>query len=303
MKAKKTSKGNIYFAIIALFMTVAFTFSVSLAKYFHKQEYPIELSFIQTPVHFNFSPGETHAFTIPYDGYYAFQLWGGVGGNSKRHFAFAGVEEIYEIGGSGGVVKAVGYFQKGDILTITVGMRGSTSAGGFGGGGDGASDTGPAFNSYYGGGGGGATDVRVSTGIADDRILVAGGGGGASGGNIGSAGQNYPPSAGGNGGSVKSSFKGTNGDGIGFGYGGTQTGGEGWQNGTLGSGGNAQYSGGGGGGGYHGGGGAYGSGGGGGGGSSYIAGDLDTEIPSGLPGRPDESDQKNGYAIISFLGN
>ena len=289
--------------MVILCLTASLTLSNTFGKYTQETKYSLELTVKPKPIHFHFTPGKEHSFTVRYDGYYAFQLWGGAGGSSKRRFAIAGTEEYYAFGGLGGMITAVGYFQKDEVLTITVGLCGNTNTGGFGGGGNGGTDTGNFFNYYYGGGGGGATDVRISSGIPGDRILVAGGGGGASGGNVGSLGYNYPPTFGGNGGSAENGFFGTSGSGQGFGYGGTQTeGGAGWQNGTPGVGGNAQYSGGGGGGGYYGGGGASGSGGGGGGGSSYIESSFTTNIPSELPERDSQFDTKDGYATISFFG-
>ena len=287
-------------AIVFLFILAALTFSSSLAKYFFRVEYPMKLALSE---HFTFSPGSVHTFVIPYDGYYAFQLWGGDGGDSKNVWDTGA--EIYELGGSGGMVAAMAYFKTGEVLTVVVGTKGGTSAGGFNGGGSGGTDFAPIFNNYYGGGGGGATDIRLSAATLTDRILVAGGGGGGSGGRLTMGGSGYWPAHGGNGGTEAGKQLGEDGLGEGFGSGGSQTaGGDGHQFGKLGDGGGGQYSGGGGGGGYYGGGGAYGSGGGGGGGSSYIGNEFVSEVPSGLPDRDYYSEsEKDGYAIVSFLGD
>ena len=285
---------------IALCLSAVLTFSVSSAKYATRHEYTIRLAMAE---HFTFSAGTQHTFEIPYDGYYAFRLWGGDGGNSQNSWSSG--EDIYQLGGEGGEVAGVSYFRKGTVLVITVGTKGGTTGGGFNGGGSGGTYLLPVFNDYFGGGGGGATDVRLSSGDIGDRILVAGGGGGGSGGSLGASGQNFQPGYGGNGGSTSGNMNGENGDGDGSGLGGTQTsGGPGWQSGSLGQGGNGNYSGGGGGGGYYGGGGAYGSGGGGGGGSSYIAGEFIIGAPEGLPDISDYvTNARDGYAIISFLGS
>ena len=282
--------------LVAVYLAVAFTFSASSAKLAERQTYTLRLAMAE---HFFFSAGEFHAFEIPYDGYYAFQLWGGDGGDSKALWWNGG--EIYELGGAGGAVAAISYFAQGTNLVIAVGTRGDTTAGGFNGGGDGSSNYSSSFfNDYHGGGGGGATDVRLSGGELSDRILVAGGGGGAGGGD-----SRYWPTSGGNGAANAGNYAGANGDGAGYGQGGgLSAGGEGNQHGGLGYGGAAAHSGGGGGGGYFGGGGAYGSDGGGGGGSAYVADRFTIAVPDGLPDRSNYlTDVKDGYAIISFLGS
>ena len=296
VKKMKLKKHGGLLALVSVCAAVALTFSFSSAKHAVRHEYKLKLAMAE---HFTFSPGNSYNFEIPYDGYYAFKLWGGAGGNSRNSWWDG--QEIYQLGGEGGEVAAVSYFTKGTVLTITVGTRGGTTGGGFNGGGDGGDYYfSSLFNDYYGGGGGGATDVRLSSGTLSDRILVAGGGGGGSGGGSG-----YSPGRGGNGGTAYSGFIGAMGAGAGAGEGGTlYDGGLGYQYGAFGYGGNATYSGGGGGGGYYGGGGAYGSGGGGGGGSSYIADSFTVGVPEGLPGMNDYPvDSGDGYAIVSFLGS
>jgi len=292
----KLIKRDGFLFVIAICVAVVMTFSVSSAKLATRNEYTFKIAMAE---HFSFSAGEFHSFEIPYDGYYAFQLWGGDGGNSKNSW-WSG-EGIYEFGGNGGYVAAVSFFSKGTILVIAVGTKGGTTNGGFNGGGDGGSHSVPVFNFYFGGGGGGATDVRLSAGALDDRILVAGGGGGSSAGD----GSNFPPTYGGDGGAHGENYAGSNGNGSGYGQGGGLiSGGDGYQFGGFGYGGNGTYSGGGGGGGYYGGGGAYGSGGGGGGGSAYISDTFMMDAPEGLPDISTYiTDVGDGYAIISFLGS
>ena len=303
MKKKTLKKSILSFAFFSLCVLLSLTVPFSSAKFFHKEEYSMKLRFIERPLYFHFYPGNSYEFLIPHSGYYAFQLWGGAGGASKRQSLFPSWEEYFEIGGLGGMVTATGYFEKGEILIVTVGTWGGTSGGGYNGGAYGGTDSSLVYN-YYGGGGGGATDIRILQGSLADRILVAGGGGGGSGGNIGSIANNYWPNRGGNGGTIESDFHGMSGEGTGSGEGGTQTeGGMGANNGSVGNGGNAQYSGGGGGGGYYGGGGSYGSGGGGGGGSSYIGDRFIVGAASELPGRESGYDARDGYALLSFLGD
>ena len=281
-------------ALAVVCALTAVTVSRSSAKLAIRHEYKLKLAMAE---HFDFAAGESHTFEIPYDGYYAFKLWGGDGGDSKNHWN--GGHDTYELGGKGGEVAAVSYFTKGTVLVIVVGKRGEVTGGGFNGGGFGGSYLLPVFNDYFGGGGGGATDVRLASGTLADRTLVAGGGGGGSGGGGG-----YLPGRGGNGGTVGSGFIGAAGAGTGAGEGGTlYDGGLGYQYGAFGYGGNATYSGGGGGGGYYGGGGAYGSGGGGGGGSSYIGAGFTTDVPAGLPDRSGYiTDTRDGFAIVTYLG-
>jgi len=282
-------------ALAVLCVAVVLTSSISSAKYVTRYEYMLRLSMAE---HFTFSADSRHIFEIPYDGYYAFKLWGGDGGDSV-YSRWSG-EETYSHGGKGGVVEAVSYFESGTVLIIIVGTRGGTATGGFNGGGSGGTFYVPFFDNYYGGGGGGATDVRLFSEALSDRILVAGGGGGGSAGGPG-----YAPTPGGDGGANAGNYAGTNGLGAGYGQGGgLSVGGEGYQDGSLGDGGSGAHSGGGGGGGYYGGGGAYGSGGGGGGGSAYVADIFTIGVPLAMPDRTDYiTDLRDGYAIITFLGS
>ena len=297
MVAKISLKTKSYiWGTIALCMAAVLTFPVSAAQYATRNAYTLKLAMA---AHFTFAAGSRHIFEIPYDGYYAFKLWGGNGGDAINTWWHG--ETLYPHGGKGGAVEAVSYFEKGTVLVIVVGTKGGTTDGGFNGGGDGGIfHLASLSNDYYGGGGGGATDVRLASGTLNDRILVAGGGGGGSGGDT-----VYASAYGGDGGAQGGNDAGANGQGTGYGLGGHLSGGgEGHQHGNLGQGGNGAYSGGGGGGGYYGGGGAYGSGGGGGGGSSYVSDGFTIDVPQGMPDKTDYmNDVGDGYAIVTYLGS
>ena len=281
----------------ALYMVIVMAFPFSTAKFAARHEYKLSLAMIE---YFTFSAGGSYDFETPYDGYYAFKLWGGDGGDSMHQWDSG--YEVFQLGGIGGSVSAVSYFPQGTKLIIVVGEGGSIGAGGSNGGAPAYSHTASYGNEYFGGGGGGATDVRLNAGTLHDRILVAGGGGGGSGGDS-SQGDYAAPNAGGNGGIGPS--KGTNGQGSGFGYGGEMwDGGQGSQYGALGLGGSSASSGGAGGGGYYGGGGAPGVYGGGGGGSSFIGEEFTAGVPSDLPEKSSFiGDSKDGFALVSYLGD
>ena len=174
----------------------------------------------------------------------------------------AGVNSSNSVaGGLGGRVQGVIPVTAGSTLNLYVGCTGSTTSGGWNGGGQGYG---------LGAGGGGATDIRVGGTAVANRVLVAGGGagagyygvGGAGGGLTGGQGATQTPSTtqyGGFGGSQ------TAGGAGGF-WPGPYTSSTGTQ--SVGGGGNSSLHSGGGGGGYWGGGG--GSHNGAGGGSSYT---------------------------------
>ncbi|MGQ0842662.1 MAG: glycine-rich protein [Sporichthyaceae bacterium] len=89
-----------------------------------------------------------------------------------------------DLGGGGGIVRAVLRVTPGQILWFTVGGRGCDvdDCPGINAGYNGGGPAGSAYEPGGGGaGGGGASDVRVGTGALADRVLVAGGGGGAGG--------------------------------------------------------------------------------------------------------------------------
>ena len=139
-----------FFVVAVLSILVVCSFHVSHARYFFRARYSISLALVE---HFTFSPGEIHTFQIPYDGYYAFQLWGGSGDDSEN--TRSGGRNIYEAGVSDGKVEATSYFKKGENLIIVVGTQGDS------------------INDRFDGGR--ATDVRLSSGTIEDRVLVAGG--------------------------------------------------------------------------------------------------------------------------------
>ncbi|MGQ0824615.1 MAG: glycine-rich protein [Actinomycetota bacterium] len=89
------------------------------------------------------------------------ELWGAQGGGAH--------------GGEGGHAVAIVAVQPGQVLQVNVGGAGSTTAGGWNGGGppDHLGDP-----SVFPSGGGGATDIRIGGTTLDDRHVVAGGGGG-----------------------------------------------------------------------------------------------------------------------------
>ena len=293
----KNKKSGLRLLVCALVVAVALSAPLSWAKLARRQKIPLELALARPVV---FEAGYSHRFEAPDRGYYAFQLWGGAGGDSLN--VYFGEQLVYPIGGPGGYAAAVLYLEAGTVLDITVGGAGDIITGGFNGGGWGGSLYVPVFGDYFGGGGGGATDVRPEGGSLEDRLLVAGGGGGGSGGNSGSQ---APDGSGGAGGSPGSGLDGLNGEGSGHGWGGTlQSGGEGAHWGEPGRGGDGAHSGGGGGGGYFGGGGAYGSTGGGGGGASFVAEGLGATLPTGIPGREAYPDGfRSGLAVVTYLGN
>ena len=282
MKKERPEKTRGIIGMACLLCAIMLTFPLSSARHATRHEYVLELAMAE---HFVFAAGSRHTFEIPYDGYYAFRLRGGNGGDSKN--AWNGGSETYTLGGSGGEVAAVKYFEAGTSLVIVVGSRGGIGSGGFNGGGSGGTES-TAFNTYTGGGGGGATDVRSAAGNLSDRLLVAGGGGGGSGGSITMLGTGYAPVSGGNGGMTGGNYAGANGAGNGYGQGGSLSiGGEGYQHGAFGLGGGSRYS-----------------GGGGGGGSAYIAEGFTPGAPQGLPDATHHpGDSRDGYAVISFLGH
>lgn len=225
----------------------------------------------------------TYGFTVPSTATsVTFTLQGGNGGNASSG----------GVGGVGGYVQARFFvggdsrLQPNDTLVVTVGRAGDpgslpflfgtqTAAGGFGGGGHGGTATGA--DPSAGGGGGGASDIRLSPGGLEDRVLVAGGGGGGGGFVGGSA----VPLNGGAGGGGDAPGRAQSG-------GGAAAGGVGDEPGTLATGGDAESVAGTGGATYGGGGGGYYGGGagtswtvgttefggrGGGGGSSYVLAD------------------------------
>jgi len=233
-----------------------------------KQEiYDSETTWDYTYSGANHTDGRYQLFTVPKDGTYSVQLWGGSGGTN------------HQTPGYGAYTYGEIYMNAGEKYYLYVGGKGYNTIAGWNGGGNGNS---------YGGGGGGATDIRLletsDLSFWNDfeslktRIMVAAGGGGGSYNVVGGAAGSL---SGNNGGTYaySSDYSATAGLGAtqslpgylnnnpstslgGFGFAGNRIGGNGA----------------GGGGGYYGGGGATSSsvntysGGSGGGGSSYISG-------------------------------
>ena len=205
----------------------------------------------------------TQTFSVPRDGIYKLEVWGGQGG-----------EAIGRRGGYGGYSYGEVSLKDGDILYINVGGKGEDSPsatyllhkGGYNGGGDSRSDGATGFAA-----GGGATSISTTKTLLKDTdisnlLIVAGGGGG---GGTYAGYDNFGGNAGG--------FTGNVGGGSCAGAPGTQiSGGLGCAsnsqgNGSYGQGANTTGTSSGGGGGFFGGGTGYNSGSGGGGGSGYIA--------------------------------
>jgi len=197
-------------------------------------------------------------------------------------------------GGQGARVATTLALAPGNTLYVEVGGDGTSSAGGFNGGGY-STEPFPLAP----GGGGGATDIRTSpcgsgcpgaAGSLQTRLIVAGGGGG--GGATGNINASLNPLPGGNGGAAAHAGGGSgiNGGPSGGGQGTTTAagagggagtiGGQPGHDGSLGKGGDGGAEAGGGGAGGGGGGGYYGGGGGGGGGAD-TSGNIDAEVGGG----------------------
>ena len=174
----------------------------------------------------------------------------------------AGVNSSNSVaGGLGGRVQGVIPVTAGSTLNLYVGCTGSTTSGGWNGGGQGYGS---------GAGGGGATDIRVGGTVVANRVLVAGGGAGAGYYGVGGAGGGLTGGQGATQTGSTTQYGGFGGSQTAGGAGGfwpdPYTGSTGTQ--SVGGGGNSSLHSGGGGGGYWGGGG--GSNNGAGGGSSYT---------------------------------
>lgn len=125
--------------------------------------------------------GAYQTFTAPVDGNYKIELWGAQGGIIKNY--------SYT---KGGYTTGTIYLTAGTTMYVYVGGAGSYNGirvipnnGGYNGGGNGGHGVNHATYTYFdGASGGGATDVRLSSGLWNDkdglksRIMVAGGGGG-----------------------------------------------------------------------------------------------------------------------------
>jgi uncharacterized repeat protein (TIGR02543 family) len=145
--------------------------------------YPV---FIDTVYDFPYT-GNYTPFTIPADGIYEFELWGGKGADATGTITLDGTaQSVTGKGGKGGHVKAYAKMKKGTVLYIYNG-------GGAKGVNSGANNYGGEGNSYssskhIGAGGGGATHVAKDSGSLGSNslsyakrssiYLIAGGGGG-----------------------------------------------------------------------------------------------------------------------------
>ncbi len=241
--------------------------------------------------------------TVPKEGLYFIEGWGGRGGN----VVVGG--EVKARGGEGGYSYAWVYLKEGDTIHVTVGTNGSDAAelnqtveGGYNGGASGTS----SGDTYYAAGGG-ATHFAltvVGEGLLSDYaaeedrqqvLLVAGGGGG---------GAYYDTERNGGNGGGETGGPGSGPDYFdhGFGSGGTQTqGGAGYENtGTFGCGGTSATScTSGGGGGWYGGGGASG-GTSAGGGSGYVN-EERVAIGETIGGNDPDRPNNDGHATVTYL--
>ncbi|EOS73297.1 hypothetical protein C819_04022 [Lachnospiraceae bacterium 10-1] len=120
-------------------------------------------------------------FTIPQDGIYEFEVWGGSGGDAK-------VDSLVAEGGLGGHSKGYKKMKKDEVLYIYNGGAANGTSPGTNGGGGGSSY---ASGKQYGAGGGGSTHVATRSGALgygnssglnytnrECVLIVAGGGGG-----------------------------------------------------------------------------------------------------------------------------
>lgn len=150
--------------------------------------------FIDTVYDFPYT-GTYVPFTIPADGIYEFELYGGAGADVS---ATVNEEPLEAKGGKGGHVKAYKKMKKGSQIYLYNGGQGKSTTGGNNGGGYGYNYSSSGAVKHYGGGGGGATHVALYSGTLGTSIsssstsfksldyahkenifLVAGGGGGA----------------------------------------------------------------------------------------------------------------------------
>ena len=123
--------------------------------------------------------GSYRSVTLP-PGTYQFQCWGAQGGSNGTYSSYGITSKA---GGKGGYSVGQLTISQATGIRVYVGGQGSSSSGGFNGGGG---TTGTAEytreTNRYGyskmGGGGGATDIRLSDGSLYSRMIVAGGGSG-----------------------------------------------------------------------------------------------------------------------------
>lgn len=112
-------------------------------------------------------------------GQYKLQCWGAQGGSNAAASAYGITEKA---GGKGGYSEGIITLSSKTKVRVYVGGVGTSSAGGWNGGGSTSGTTQRNADSIFGyckmGGGGGATDIRLSDGALLSRMIVAGGGSG-----------------------------------------------------------------------------------------------------------------------------
>lgn len=122
--------------------------------------------------------GSYRSVTLP-PGTYQFQVWGAQGGSNGTNSSYGITAKS---GGKGGYSVGQLTISQATGVRVYVGGQGSSSAGGYNGGGSTTEtsqyNSGDTFGYSKMGGGGGATDIRLSDGALLSRMIVAGGGSG-----------------------------------------------------------------------------------------------------------------------------
>lgn len=115
------------------------------------------------------SNGTVQNFTVPCNGNYKLEVWGGQGGNYSGNSTYAGGKGGYSYGNISLTKSTNLYIYAGGKGTSNSTSYSTQNNGGFNGG---------AKSVYKGGSGGGASDIRIGTDSLYARVIVAGGGGG-----------------------------------------------------------------------------------------------------------------------------
>ena len=122
--------------------------------------------------------GSYQEVTLP-AGQYKLQCWGAQGGSNAADSTY---DITAQAGGKGGYSEGIITLSQSTTFRVYVGGQGSSSAGGFNGGGSTSGSASYDSSDINGvsrmGGGGGATDIRLSDGALLSRMIVAGGGSG-----------------------------------------------------------------------------------------------------------------------------
>lgn len=112
-------------------------------------------------------------------GQYKLQCWGAQGGSNGTNSSYGITAKA---GGKGGYSEGILTLSQKTTVRVYVGGQGTSSAGGFNGGGSTTGTSQYNASNEFGyskmGGGGGATDIRLSDGSLYSRMIVAGGGSG-----------------------------------------------------------------------------------------------------------------------------